>query len=196
MVSSVAPYMGNYKKYTVLASLLTTLGIVANVVPYFFLYQLIVPITRHELPDFQFVIVRVAAIFACLSFYAIAYSRGLAYSHVSAYNKLKNIRISLKEKLERQPLGNIREIGTGQIKRVFTDDIDQIELLLAHAIPEGIANLTVPCVVVLAMFFVDWRLTLLTLAVIPFGAFGMYMMMKSGMSKMGEWGTTTSPLKR
>ncbi len=187
MISSVAPYMGKYKKYTALASVLTTVGIVASVVPYFFLYQLIVPLSRHELPDFQFVVLRVAAIFVCLAVYALAYSKGLAFSHVSAYNTLKNIRISLKDRLENQPLGNIRELGTGQIKRVFTDDIDQIEILLAHAIPEGIANLTVPCVVILAMFFVDWRLTLLTLAVLPFGAFGMYMMMKAGTSLMGAY---------
>lgn len=187
MIKSVAPYIGKYKKYTVAASILTTLGIIANVVPYYFLYQLIIPLTKGELPDFKFVAIRVAAIFVCLALYAILYSRGLAFSHISAYNTLKNIRISLKDKLENQPLGNIKEIGTGQIKRVFTDDIDQIELLLAHAIPEGIANLTVPCVVILAMFFVEWRLTLLTLAVLPFGAFGMAMMMKAGMSKMGAY---------
>ena len=187
MISSVSPYIGKYKKYTVIASILTTLGIIANVVPYFFLYQLIVPLVRHELPDFQFVIVRVAAIFVCLALYAILYSRGLAFSHISAYNTLKNIRVSLKSKLENQPLGNIKEIGTGQIKRVFTDDIDQIEILLAHAIPEGIANLTVPLVVILAMFFVDWRLTLLTLATIPLGAFGMTMMMKAGTKLMGSY---------
>ncbi len=187
MISSVSPYIGKYKKYTVIASILTTLGIIANVVPYFFLYQLIVPLVHHELPSFQFVIVRVAAIFVCLTLYAILYSRGLAFSHISAYNTLKNIRVSLKSKLENQPLGNIKEIGTGQIKRVFTDDIDQIEVLLAHAIPEGIANLTVPLVVILAMFFVDWRLTLLTLATIPLGAFGMTMMMKAGTRLMGSY---------
>ena len=187
MISSVAPYIGKYKKYTVIASFLTTLGIVASVVPYFFLYQLIVPLTQHQLPDFKFIAIRVALIFVCEAVYAIAYSRGLAFSHISAYNTLKNIRISLKDRLERQPLGNIKELGTGQIKRVFTDDIDQIELLLAHAIPEGIANLLVPCLVFIAMFVVDWRLALLTLAVIPIGIFAMSMMMKSGMAKMGAF---------
>ena len=187
MLKSVAPYIGKYKKYTVIASILTTLGIIANVVPYFFLYQLIVPLTQGNLPNFNFVAVRVAAIFVCLTLYAILYSRGLAFSHISAYNTLKNIRIALKDKLERQPLGNIKELGTGQMKRVFTDDIDQLELLLAHAIPEGIANLTVPCVVILAMFFVDWRVTLLTLAVLPFGAFGMVMMLKAGTALMGAY---------
>lgn len=187
MIKSVAPYIGKYKKYTVIASILTTLGIIANVVPYLFLYQLIVPLTQGNLPDFKFVAIRVGAIFICLTLYAILYSRGLAFSHISAYNTLKNIRIALKNRLENQPLGNIKELGTGQIKRVFTDDIDQIELLLAHAIPEGIANLTVPVVVILAMFFVDWRLTLLTLAVLPFGAVGMAMMMKAGTALMGDY---------
>ncbi len=187
MLKSVAPYIGKYKKYTVIASVLTTLGIIANVAPYFFLYQLILPLTRHQLPDFHFVAVRVLLIFACLAFYAISYTTGLCFSHVSAYNTLKNIRISLKSKLENQPLGNIKEMGTGQIKRVFTDDIDQIELLLAHAIPEGIANLLVPLIVILAMFIVDWRLALLTLAIIPVGVFAMSMMMKAGMIKMGAY---------
>ena len=187
MLKSVSPYIGKYKKYTVAASFLTTLGIIANVVPYLFLYQLIVPLTQGQLPDFQFITSRVLMIFVCELIYAVSYSSGLACSHVSAYNTLKNIRISLKSKLENQPLGNIKEIGTGQIKRVFTDDIDQIELLLAHAIPEGIANLLVPITVILAMFIVDWRLALLTLAVIPIGVFAMSMMMKAGTSKMGAY---------
>ncbi|MBP5601132.1 MAG: ABC transporter ATP-binding protein [Treponema sp.] len=187
MLKSVSPYIGKYKKYTVAASFLTTLGIIANVVPYLFLYQLIVPLTQGQLPDFKFIISRVLMIFACELIYAVSYSSGLACSHVSAYNTLKNIRISLKSRLENQPLGNIKEIGTGQIKRVFTDDIDQIELLLAHAIPEGIANLLVPITVILAMFIVDWRLALLTLAVIPIGVFAMSMMMKAGTSKMGAY---------
>ena len=187
MLKSVSPYIGKYKKHTAIASVLTTLGIIANVIPYFFLYQLIVPLTLGRLPDFHYVLVRILLIFACITFYAVSYSTGLAFSHVSAYNTLKNIRISLKSKLENQPLGNIKELGTGQIKRVFTDDIDQIEILLAHAIPEGIANLLVPLFVFIAMFIVDWRLGLLTLAIIPVGVFAMSMMMRAGMAKMGAY---------
>ena len=187
MIKSVAPCIGKYKKYTVLASILTTLGIIANVIPYFFLYQLILPLTQHQLPDSKFVLVRVGLILLCQVLYAVLYSCGLASSHISAYNTLKNIRIALKGKLENQPLGNIKELGTGQIKRVFTDDIDQIELLLAHAIPEGIANIMVPSFVILASFFIDWRLALLTLATIPIGAVGMSMMIRSGTAKMKDY---------
>ena len=72
MIKSVTAYIGKYKKYTVIASFLTTIGIIANVVPYIFLYQLIVPLTQHELPDIKFVIVHVAAIFICLALLTLA----------------------------------------------------------------------------------------------------------------------------
>ena len=105
-------------------------------------------------------------------------------SRISAYNTLKNLRVSLKAKLEKQPLGNINELGTGRIKKVFTDDIDQVELLLAHAIPEGIANIAIPILIIVLMFVFDWRLGLLSLVPLVIGMFAMGMMMKSGMEKM------------
>ena len=70
---------------------------------------------------------------------------------------------------------------------MFTDDIETIELLLAHAIPEGIANLLIPVIVLIAMFFVDWKLALLCIAALPIGMFAMGMMFKAGMAKMGAY---------
>ena len=97
-----------------------------------------------------------AAIAVCGVLYAVLYVKGLSLSHRAAYNTLKNLRASLQGKLERQPLGVIQEKGVGALKKMFIDDIDSIELLLAHALPEGLANLAVPAFVFLAMFFVDW----------------------------------------
>ena len=41
---------------------------------------------------------------------------------------------------------------------MFIDDIESIEVLLAHALPEGLANLAVPVLVFLAMFLADCKL--------------------------------------
>ena len=71
---------------------------------------------------------------------------GLKFSHVFAYNTLKNTRISLQKKLERQPFGTVQDMGNGKIRKLFTDDTDQVEILLAHAIPEGMANLSMALV--------------------------------------------------
>ncbi len=187
MFKKVAPYIGEYKKYTVWAVIMMSIGIVANVLPYFFLYQIISPLTRGERIDLSFLICRVLAVAICEIVYSLAYVQGLSFSHISAYNTLKNLRVSLQSKLEKQPLGNIEELGTGRIKKVFTDDIDQIELLLAHAIPEGIANILIPIIIIVLMFLNSWRLGLLALVPLVVGMFAMGMMMKSGMEKMNAY---------
>ena len=187
MFKKVSPYMGEYKKYTAWAAILMCIGIVASVLPYFFLYQVIAPLTRGEQIDFSFVLARVIAVAVSEIVFSVTYVQGLVFSHIGAYQTLKNLRVSLQGKLEKQPLGNIRELGTGRIKKVFTDDIDQIELLLAHAIPEGIANIVIPILIIILMFVSDWRLGLLSLVPMVVGMFAMGMMMKSGMEKMNDY---------
>lgn len=78
-------------------------------------------------------------------------------------------------------------MGTGRIKKIFTDNIDMIELLLAHAIPEGIANIVVPVLIILLMFIGDFRLGLLSLVHLVVGVLAMGMMMRQGMSKMNAY---------
>ncbi len=187
MFKKVSAYIGEYKKYTVWAAVLMSLGIVAHVIPYYFLYQIIAPLTRGEHIDQGYIMIRVAGVAVCEILFSFLYVQGLSFSHVSAYNTLKNLRVSLQGKLEKQPLGNIQGLGTGRIKKVFTDDIDQIELLLAHAIPEGIANIFIPALIVVLMFIVSWKLGLLSLVPLVVGMISMSMMMKAGMSKMNAY---------
>ena len=187
MFKRVSPYIGEYKKYTVWAVIMMSLGIIANVAPYFFMYQIISPLTRGERIDASFILLRVVAIAVCEIIFSVSYVKGLEFSHISAYNTLKNLRVSLQGKLEKQPLGNIAELGTGRIKKVFTDDIDQVELLLAHAIPEGIANIAIPAIIIILMFVFDWKLGLLSLVPLVVGMFAMGMMMKSGFEKMNAY---------
>lgn len=111
MFKKVAPYIGEYKKYTVWATVMMSIGIIANIAPYFFLYQIISPLTRGEHISASFILVRVVAIAVCEIIYSFSYVQGLTFSHISAYNTLKNLRISLQGKLEKQPLGNINELG-------------------------------------------------------------------------------------
>jgi ATP-binding cassette subfamily B protein len=170
------------------------LGILASVVPYFILYQFLVPISRNEQLDSGFLLIGILGVAVCEILYACLYIKGLCYSHLSAFNVLKNLRIALQGKLEKQPLGNIEEIGTGRIKKVFNDDIDMIELLLAHAIPEGIANIFIPVLIFVLMFMLDWRLGLLTLIPMALGMIAMSMMFKSGMSKMGLYYESASAM--
>ena len=63
----------------------------------------------------------------------------------------------------------------------------QVEILLAHAIPEGIANLSMALIAIICMFFADWKLALLSLCSLPLGLFAMGMMFKAGMERMNAY---------
>lgn len=162
-------------------------GVAVSVIPYFLAAQLITPLLGYGEMDVAGTVWRVAAIAACGVLYAVLYVKGLSLSHRSAYHTLQNIRISLQRKMEKLPLGTIQERGTGVIKKMFIDDIESIELLLAHALPEGISNVAVPVFVFAAMFFVDWKLALLSLLALPLGFVAMGAMYRQGMGKMGAY---------
>jgi len=187
LLNKVLEYAGPYRKKTYLAAVFMVAGVVMSVLPYLFLYQLITSIVVGESMSVSYIMIRIGIMVICGILYAFLYGHGLELSHISAYNTLKNIRVSLQGKMEKQPLGTILEYGNGTIKKMFIDDIESIELLLAHALPEGIANVAVPVIIYISMFFVDWKLALLSLASLPIGLLAMGMMMKSGMNKMGSY---------
>lgn len=179
--------MGTYIRFTYLALAVMVLALIVSVVPFFLMYRIIKPLLDGETLSAEFFIWTIAFIFVCELAYAYLYVLGLKFSHISAYNTLKNLRISLQKKMERQPLGTIRDMGNGRIKKLFTDDIEQVELLLAHAIPEGISNIFIALVAFVCMFFADWKLALLSLCSLPIGLFAMGKMYKCGTSLMNTY---------
>ncbi len=187
MFKKVLEYTGEYRKTTYAAIAVLLVGIVMNVLPFLFVYQIIRPLLMREPMTAEYVIWRIVAIAVCALLYAVFYVWGLSLSHRSAFNTLKNLRISLQGKLEKQPLGAIQEKGVGAIKKMFIDDIETIELLLAHALPEGIANLTIPVLVFVGMLLVDWKLALLSLCSLPLGVIAMTVMYRIGMKDMGNY---------
>lgn len=187
MFKKALEYTGTYRKTTYASVVWMLAGVAMNVLPFLFVYQLIMSLLNYGEMSMAGVIGRIAAIALCGILYALFYVHGLELSHESAYHTLENIRISLQGKLEKQPLGTIQEKGVGTIKKMFIDDIEAIELLLAHAIPEGLSNFAVPLFVFIAMFFTDWKLALLSLASLPLGMLAVGMMFQSGMSKMDDY---------
>lgn len=188
MFKKALAYTGKYRKTTYAAIGFMLIGVAMTVLPYFLVYQLILSLLGYGgTLSTAGVVLRITAVGVSGILYAVLYIHGLSLSHVSAYHTLKNLRISLQTKLEVQPLGTIQSKGVGELKKIFIDDIETVELLLAHAIPEGLSNFVVPLFVYISMFFVDWKLALLSLCSLPVGLLTMGFMYKSGMSKMGGY---------
>ena len=162
MFQKVFEYAGPHKKGLYQATGILLLSVLMGVLPFVLAYQVIAPLVTGKSIEYGFVVIRVISVLLCLILQAVFYGAGLSKSHGAAYNTLMRLRVALQKQFEQLPLGVIEEKGIGTVKKLFVDDVDSLELLLAHSLPEGIANLMVPLVIYIAMFVVDWKLALLS----------------------------------
>ena len=187
MFKKVFEYAGPHKKDLYIATFIVLLSVLMGGLPFVLAYQVISPLVMGNAVDTKYVCIRVIGVLICLILQAILYGWGLDVSHKAAYSTLLRLRTSLQKRFEAVPLGFIQDKGTGTIKKLFVDDVDSLEVLLAHSLPEGIANLMIPIAIYVAMFFIDWKLALLSLASIPISFAAMMIMYSVGMKKMGPY---------
>ena len=187
MFKKVFEYAGPHKKDLYIATFIVLLSVLMGVLPFVLAYQVISPLVMGNAVDTKYVCIQVIGVLICLILQAILYGWGLDVSHKAAYSTLLRLRTSLQKRFEAVPLGFIQDKGTGTIKKLFVDDVDSLEVLLAHSLPEGIANLMIPIAIYVAMFFIDWKLALLSLASIPISFAAMMIMYSVGMKKMGPY---------
>ena len=148
--------------------LLAVLGATCGMIPYFAASDVIVRICAGE-PELGPVAADSAI--ALAGYFGSVWLGTLStvVSHRSAYTVLRNVRMALADKLSRVPLGVITGRPSGSFKTLIMDTVEKLELPLAHMIPELTANLLVPILIFAYMFYLDWRIALVSLATIPLG---------------------------
>ena len=99
-------------------------------------------------------------------------------SHIAAYSILYDLRIKLALKLGTLPLGYFNEKNTGNIKTAMNEHVENIELFIAHHLPDLTAAIVVPIFTAILLFAIDWRMALATLAVIPVALMAQGLMFK------------------
>ncbi len=147
MFKKIFEYAGPHKKGIYTATVVMLLSVLMGVLPFVLAYQIISPLVMGESIGTAYATTRLGGILLCLVLQAVLNGWGLDISHRAAYNTLLRLRVALQKRFESLPLGVIQDKGTGTIKKLFVDDVDSLELLMAHSLPEGIANLMVPVAV-------------------------------------------------
>ncbi len=173
-------------KYMGKAIVLLSAGAIFSIVPYYALYHMMIQLTGKRTEPGIY-ISAVIIILISLLLKNIATEYGLKASHHLAYNTLAGMRKHAADKLLNIPMGNIQQYGSGELKKIFVENIEAMELVLAHGIPEGIGNILGIIVTFLAMLLVDWRLALLSLAVLPIGMLVIGIMGKNSSKKLAHY---------
>ncbi len=109
-------------------------------------------------------------------------------SHVAAFNILYEIRMALASKLARLPMGYFNRRNNGSIKKVLHEDVERIELFVAHHIVDMVQAAALPIVSLAVLFYVDWRLALAALVPVPIAMIAQASMYNdAGKSLYGQW---------
>lgn len=118
---------------------------------------------------------------------AILLTAGLKHSHIFAYSTLAEIRRALTRKMAHNPLGETLKFSSGYVRQKLVDSVEQLEIFLAHMIPEGIPYFMNFVLTTIFIFVIDWRLGLLLFIPISLAMTAMGMMQRNGKNLMGPY---------
>ena len=183
----VLSYAGDNRRLMTKAIICLTFSVLFAVAPFFIVSLVLGAFIGGAIPSLAYLSGMAAAIFACLLLRHWLNGRGLSASHELAYLTLAGLRRRVAAKMLKMSMGDIQSYGTGAAKKNFVENIEEMELILAHAIPEGFANLFTFAIVILTMFAVDWRMALAALGPIILGFIPVIAMISDGLKRMKPW---------
>ena len=94
---------------------------------------------------------------------------GQAYlNNVIGQNVMQDLRGALYAHLQRMPLRFFTETRTGEIQSRLANDVGGVQSVVTDTASSVTSNLAVALSTIVAMWLIDWRLTVLSLGLLPF----------------------------
>lgn len=159
------------------------LSVGLELVPFWCTYELIrmlVAGTAETADFYRFGFVLLAVIPATYLLFGVATTQ----SHIVAFRLIHNLRKRMAAHLARLPLGYFSKQQSGTVRKLMVDEPERLELIVAHAIPEGISALLSWLAVSVWMFWMDWRMALAAIVLTPIAFTAMGAAIKRSMPEM------------
>ncbi len=158
---------GTKKTGMTAACTLSVLSSVCKIVPYFTIYQILQKMIQSYTASGGFSFAEVKTIVFLTAASAVLYGvfayASAMLSHEAAFDILYELRMKLMEKMGRISSGYYTSNTQGAIKKLLIEDVEQIEIFIAHSMCEVAAAIAAPLLTIIVLFIVDWRLTLVSL---------------------------------
>lgn len=150
-----------------LSNLLLALKIVCDLIPQILLVYLISSLITNNISEDNLKYIFLG-IFISFALKGVFYYFATRVAHEKAYEKLTELRLDIIGHLKKLSLGFFKEHNTGELTNIVQHDVEQVEVYLAHGLPEIMAVTLLPTIIFVAMIFVDWRLAIGMIAGVPF----------------------------
>ena len=93
----------------------------------------------------------------------VLYYAALMLSHATAFTIQQNLSIRMAEALADLPIGWHITHVSGKVRKVFEKNVNQLETLIAHNMPDTAQNMVSPFAILALTLVFDWRLGLISL---------------------------------
>ena len=145
-VALLLHWAGEQKFWLFLAILLSMCSGLCIIIPYIGIYRLMDAAFNSACTK-ELVVQTVAMIAAAVTLRFVLFGCSGVAAHKGAYGALFKVRCMVAEHMARAPLGALNERRTGDIKTVLNEDIEKLELFLAHNLPDLVCYLVGPVVI-------------------------------------------------
>lgn len=153
------------------------IGAACGIVPYFAIASIMTQLIDGT-SDYRVFVPYVGLVFAGFAGAIIGHSVSTIGSHNLAFSIIEDTRKRVVEKLSRLSMGTIEEKSSGKWSQFIVETIDKMEKPIAHVIPEVLANVLIPIIIVVIIFTLNWKIGLANLVTLPLGMLFSMLMMK------------------
>ncbi|WP_394290323.1 ABC transporter ATP-binding protein, partial [Fusobacterium necrophorum] len=160
-----------YEKVKIFIGIL--LGIISGLlsfVPYVVLYQMILSLINRTL-NIHTVLIWVFIMVIGTIVQNVLMSATMICTHVAAYNIMHRLKIEALEYLSKVNLGFFNNKSTGELKAALFDDIEKLEVFIAHNLVEIIQAIVIPVIAIVLMFRINLWMTLVMIIPVIVGVF-------------------------
>lgn len=180
---------GEKKGLMVFCGILSTASAFFMLVPYLAVYNVMAELLRkaHAVSAIDrslLIIWALRGIGGMALGYLFMYFGGMA-GHIAAYRTLYGIRVGISNYLGQLPLGYFNKNSIGKNKQIMETDVEQIELFIAHQLPDLINTAAMLIAIIVVMFYLNLILALACVVPIIAGFMAQFSMMFGKKMKTG-----------
>ena len=147
-ISLLLRWAGKSRVWLIIAVVLSAISGLCTMLPYYGLYQVIAALTENACTT-QVIVQNAIIIGVGLVLRFGLFGISGVCSHKGAYSALYKVRCMVAEHMAKVPLGYLNERSVGDIKTVLNEDIEKLELFLAHNLPEFIHYMIGPVAILI-----------------------------------------------
>lgn len=164
----IGKYMGKSRALMPVSLIFSALSTALTIMPMIFIWLVLRDLlgdnpTKQTLAyqSTNLIVIGVTAILGILTYFV-----SLMCSHLAQFRAEVGIQNKAFSSVMHKPMGYFTSIKSGEIRNAIHEGAESTHMLFAHALPDLVASMLVPVIVIVSMIYVDWRMGLA--ALIPF----------------------------